>query len=406
MKKQFGEYYLAFDIGTDSVGWAVTDLNYNLERLNGKYMWGTRLFEAGKTAAERRSFRAARRRLQRRTQRIRLLQEIFAEEISKADMGFFHRLAESKYRPEDKNNQTNTLFNDANFKDKDYHAKFPTIFHLRKTLIESKEKFDVRLVYLALQHILKNRGHFLFEGQRMENVTSFDAAFSSLNNYLEDEYQFAFADDSLDKVQNILKDSSLGVKDKNKYLNDLLGADTKQKKEMVNLICGGTAKIKNILDIVEDTDLEIDKLCFKTMDYADIHDKLLDTIGDLSKIECLDRLKSIFDWSLLAEIKKGNDYLSFAKVDVYEKHKQDIKLLKSLIKKYYDNAAYNEIFNDVNTANNYVAYVGMTKKNNKKQVVLSRKCTQEEFCKFVKGYLDRIKSMDADVEQLKSNVLM
>ena len=69
-----------------------------------------------------------------------------------------------------------------------------------------------------------------------------------------------------------------------------------------------------------------------------------------------------------AEIKKGNDYLSFAKVDVYEKHKQDIKLLKSLIKKYYDNAAYNEIFNDVNTANNYVAYVGMTKKNNKKQV--------------------------------------
>ena len=36
MKKQFGEYYLAFDIGTDSVGWAVTDLNYNLERLNGK----------------------------------------------------------------------------------------------------------------------------------------------------------------------------------------------------------------------------------------------------------------------------------------------------------------------------------------------------------------------------------
>ena len=89
MKKQFGEYYLAFDIGTDSVGWAVTDLNYNLERLNGKYMWGTRLFEAGKTAAERRSFRAARRRLQRRTQRIRLLQEIFAEEISKQIWDFF-----------------------------------------------------------------------------------------------------------------------------------------------------------------------------------------------------------------------------------------------------------------------------------------------------------------------------
>ena len=71
----------------------------------------------------------------------------------------------------------------------------------------------------------------MFEGQRMENVTSFDAAFSPLNNYLEDEYQFAFADDSLDKVQNILKDSSLGVKDKNKYLNDLLGAIPNKRKK-------------------------------------------------------------------------------------------------------------------------------------------------------------------------------
>ena len=33
-KKQFGEYYIGFDIGTDSIGWAVTDLDYNIQKLN------------------------------------------------------------------------------------------------------------------------------------------------------------------------------------------------------------------------------------------------------------------------------------------------------------------------------------------------------------------------------------
>ncbi len=40
MKKIFSQqgqnYYLGLDIGTDSVGWAVTDLNYKLLRVNNK----------------------------------------------------------------------------------------------------------------------------------------------------------------------------------------------------------------------------------------------------------------------------------------------------------------------------------------------------------------------------------
>ncbi|MDP4132594.1 MAG: hypothetical protein Q8882_01115, partial [Bacillota bacterium] len=44
MKKEFGEYYLGLDIGTDSIGWAVTDKEYNLKRFNGNDMWGIHLF--------------------------------------------------------------------------------------------------------------------------------------------------------------------------------------------------------------------------------------------------------------------------------------------------------------------------------------------------------------------------
>ena len=59
------EWYLGLDVGSASVGWAATDSNYKLLRKNKKRLWGARLFEEAKTAAERRSFRAGRRRLTR-----------------------------------------------------------------------------------------------------------------------------------------------------------------------------------------------------------------------------------------------------------------------------------------------------------------------------------------------------
>ena len=96
------EYYLGLDMGTGSVGWAVTDTDYQVLKSHGKALWGVRLFETAMTAEERRGFRTARRRLDRRNWRIQILQEIFSEEIAKVDPGFFLRMKESKYYPEDK----------------------------------------------------------------------------------------------------------------------------------------------------------------------------------------------------------------------------------------------------------------------------------------------------------------
>ena len=48
------EYYLGLDVGTNSVGWAVTDSQYNLCKFKKKDMWGIRLFESAKTAEKRR----------------------------------------------------------------------------------------------------------------------------------------------------------------------------------------------------------------------------------------------------------------------------------------------------------------------------------------------------------------
>ena len=87
MKNQ--NYYVGFDIGTDSVGYAVTDGKYNLCKHGGEPMWGVTLFDSANLASERRAFRTARRRLDRRQQRVQLVMDLFAFEISKIDKKFF-----------------------------------------------------------------------------------------------------------------------------------------------------------------------------------------------------------------------------------------------------------------------------------------------------------------------------
>ena len=181
------EYYLGLDIGTDSVGWAVTDPEYHVLRRKGKALWGVRLFDAANTAAERRTFRTNRRRIQRRKQRIRLLQQLFAEEMAKVDPGFFQRMSDSAFWQEDKQEQqiyslfackNNSLVNQSQealhneegseeYTDIDYYREYPTIYHLRSALIQDKKEFDLRLVYLAIHHMMKHRGKICrnFKGQ-------------------------------------------------------------------------------------------------------------------------------------------------------------------------------------------------------------------------------------------------
>lgn len=153
MRETGKDYYLGLDMGTNSVGWAVTDENYVLMRAKGKDLWGIREFDEALTAVDRRTHRVARRRRQRETARIGLLKEYFHDAIAEVDPDFYQRLDNSKYHEEDKDSAVkgkNGIFNDANYNDKDYFKQYPTIFHLRKELIESTEKHDVRLVYLAL----------------------------------------------------------------------------------------------------------------------------------------------------------------------------------------------------------------------------------------------------------------
>ena len=78
-------YYIGLDLGTSSIGWAVTDENYHLMKKHGKDMWGIREFDEAETAEARRTFRVSRRRRQREVARIGLLKYYFHDELAKVD---------------------------------------------------------------------------------------------------------------------------------------------------------------------------------------------------------------------------------------------------------------------------------------------------------------------------------
>ena len=113
------KYYLGLDIGTDSIGYAVSNEQYELLKFKGEPMWGVHLFEEAKLNNERRGFRATRRRLDRRQQRVKLVQEIFATEIAKVDENFYRRIKESSLWREDAHDK-HTLFCDNGYTDTDY----------------------------------------------------------------------------------------------------------------------------------------------------------------------------------------------------------------------------------------------------------------------------------------------
>ncbi|MBP3585303.1 MAG: type II CRISPR RNA-guided endonuclease Cas9, partial [Peptococcaceae bacterium] len=389
------DYFLGLDLGTGTLGWAVTDENYEILRAHGKALWGVRLFETADTAEDRRMFRTNRRRLARRNWRIELLQGIFANEINKIDDGFYLRMKESRYLPEDKLDKHGkqpslpyALFVDSAYTDKDYHRDFPTIYHLRKYLMETEDTPDIRLVYLALHHMMKHRGHFLFNGeldlaQMKEASTSLHELFQGLKDE-EMDFNLTLDDVNLNKIEPILRDKEISRSDKKKKLIKELGASTACEKEVLTLISGGTAKLSSIFDNAELDGTERPKICFADSGYEEYAGAVEAVLGE--QFVLIEKAKAVYDWSVLAELLGDSSSLSEAKIKQYEKHKTDLKYLKDLVKEFLDKDAYREIFVTTDDKlNNYAAYVGMTKQNGKKQALAGKQCSQDEFYTFLKN---------------------
>lgn len=408
------DYFVGLDIGTSSVGWAVTNKSYELLKFRSHKMWGSRLFDEGESAVARRGFRSMRRRLERRKLRLKLLEELFADVMVQVDPTFFMRLRESKYHYEDKttgHSSKHILFINEDYTDQDYFKAYPTIYHLRAELMKDGTD-DIRKLFLAVHHILKYRGNFLYER------ASFDSNASTLDDVLKQALKniiFNCFDSTaaIGSIGQILMEPGKTKSDKAKAIERLVDTyiitdevdtsgktqkeqvkeDKKRLKSFANLVLGLSASLTDLFGSVDDLDEDLKKLQIIGDTYDERRDDLAKAWGE--EIHSIDDCKSVYDAIILMSIKEPGFTISESKVQAYNKHKDDLVLLKSLLKA--DRKLYNAMFKaDEKGLHNYVHYIkqGRTEETS---------CNREDFYKYTKKIVEGL-SDSKDKEYILSQI--
>jgi len=400
------KYYLGLDMGTDSVGWAVTDEHYNIVRAKGKDLWGIREFEEAKTAADRRIQRTSRRRLEREKARIGLLKDYFKDEIDKVDPSFYARLDNSFLKIEDKAEEVqykNILFNDEDFTDRDYYKKYPTIFHLISELIHNTTPHDVRLVYLACLNIFKHRGNFLNPALSKDN-TRIDISdkYTELRQALSEQTNIILSEEfNENSFKAIMCDSSKSRTLKYEGLKDLFSIEKsdKQKQEILKAIAGLKVNAKNIFDL--DTEEKIE-FSFYEGNFDDKAAELEKEMGeDFFNIIAL--MKEIYDACEWDTVMAGYEYLSDSRVASYEKHKKDLVILKRAFRNNKSKDDYERFFR-TDEDGTYGDYTGS---NNSREKHRRRgsKHRQEDFYDSVKKEFKGLeKNGDPDIDYILTEI--
>ena len=338
-------YNVGLDIGTGSVGWAVTDENGNLCHFKNRPTWGSRIFPSANTAAETRLKRGQRRRYDRRRQRLDLLQSLFDEEMTKVDPEFFIRLRQSKLRVEDREEGHREyrypFFNSSDFTERMYYKSYPTIYHLRKHLIESDQQEDLRLIYLAFHNIVKTRGNFLYQ-----DTPSLSAKDASMSEAIEELLNalvlwagtaYDFEIDS-EKLMKVFEDSSLTrAEKKDEALKVLTLEDKKIAKELINAVLGYKANFSTIFKI------EAEKSAF-SFDNDEQREAFIASVPDEGMVlyEALQKAYSAYILMDIIEDANGKS-VSYSMVAKYNKYGEDLKNLKDLVKEYCS-TKYSEFF--------------------------------------------------------------
>ena len=391
------KYSIGLDIGTNSVGFAVITDDYKVpskkmkvlgntdKRFIKKNLIGALLFDEGTTAEARRLKRTARRRYTRRKNRLRYLQEIFFEEMSKLDSSFFHRLDDSFLIPEDKRASKYPIFATL-AEEKEYHKQFPTIYHLRKQLADSKEKADLRLIYLALAHMIKYRGHFLYEDTFDIKNNDIQKIFNEFISIYDNIFEGSSLSEQNVQVEAILTDKISKSAKRERVLK--LFPDEKSTglfSEFLKLIVGNQADFKKHFNLEEKAPLQFSKDTYDE-DLENLLGQIGDDFADLFVVA-----KKLYDAILLSGILTVTDPstkapLSASMIERYENHQKDLAALKQFIKNNLPEK-FVEIFSD-QSKDGYAGYI-------------DGKTTQEAFYKYIKNLLSKFEGADYFLEKIE-----
>lgn len=392
-------YYIGLDCGTSSVGWAVANAEYQLLRAKGKTLWGEHLFDEAKTAAKRRSHRVERRRGERAKARLKLLRLIFQDEIFRIDREFYKRLRESFYYEEDKqlrHPSRNTLFYGSNYTDKDFHKAYPTIWHLRQAIIHADpdQHFDIRLYFLAIQHILKHRGHFLIEGNIGAHGVDFAPVYDNFADIVENQYGISMVPDAASEVERILLDRTTDKRGKKKALKEVMFREGDELEEdrpkaldnLAGLIVGSSTDLCAITGVEGEEKVKIDIS-------GDLDEKLIPDVSEKlgsEHVEFITAAKRVYECVLLKELQKGHEYITDAMVANYDQHAADLAAIKAVFRSHPE--IYHELFKseEYNKKPSYNAYIGKAYEADSKGRRKYHTATQVDFNKVVEEELRKI----------------
>lgn len=378
-------YNIGLDIGTSSVGYAMTDEKGRLLRFHKRPTYGSVLFEEAQTAKERRQKRSARRRLARRRKRIKLLQALVAPDVCAADPEFFLRMNESFLWSEDsKYEKLYAKLPKALFVDGTVSVEtLPTIYHIRNELVKSTKQADIRYVYLAMHHIIKYRGHFLMEGQTLSDIgAEAPQKMQDLLELLTDPENFPCgfvpAENAAKEICHTMENHSLRGMARKEQIQKLLYAGKKKgSKEtaqaLASLLLGYKGSLKALIGYESQTDAP-EKTSLGAIE-GETEETYLAGMTE-AQAEVFTRILELYRWQLFAEIRQNGQTISDMMVARYEKHKSDLKRLKKWIRTYRKDE-YVTLFRDDNDPSGYAAYTHHLSRPKRFQKEKFTRCRQE-----------------------------
>lgn len=342
-----GRYSIGLDMGTGSVGWSVVDENGKLLHFKKQPTWGSRLFDSAQPASEARVHRGQRRRYVRRRWRLDLLQGLFKAEVDQVDPEFFTRLNMSRLVEGD------PIFNGTDFTVDDYYKRFPTIYHLRKWLMETDEKADLRLVYLAIHNIVKHRGNFL--RQEEKNLKSKDANptaaakafYAALKDWCVSRgMEDVPADKSSQLAKLLVNEEELNRSSLAQQIQPLVTIPApdeldpkKASRALANAMVGLAAEFRDVFG-----DFACEKTKVSLGSEEDL-DALKETCPDdcATLLEALCGVYSAYVLQGLLSYAPGES-ISANMIKKYEQYDRDLETLKKLFRDYLDKDQFEEFF--------------------------------------------------------------
>lgn len=324
---------VGLNLNDSAIGWSVMDDNFRPVRKNGKTLTGVYKFEPGVSAEDRRLHRSSRRRTNRVKTRIKLLNSLMEEHLKKEDPTFLDRLARSNRAVSDpkRNFEHSFLFPDGS--ESDYKENYPTIYHLRWALMTEDRKFSVKEVYLALHHLIKYRGNFLFSMPVSEfnlSKVDFQGELDKLFDGLLTQNLLSNKINDLVQAEHILLGNETKKNDKKKLLNALFVQkqetieQRKTQKALVTLLVGGKTDLNALVNLGSD---EKHRVSLEDATSSEDLEAFM-AICNEEQQAVIKQLMEVWNVIQLNRILPGGESVSQMMIKRYNTHRDQLKVLK------------------------------------------------------------------------------